>query len=367
MDQGVDQLGEIRRAFLAESDWLRLTSPLYSFHLRASAEDRDLVGLMSTARCGQPVGLLFPIVAHYLILKEPDHPLAQFYLSLTDQPDPPEGSFDLFRKFCLERREEFVSLVARRTVNSNLAERAGCVMPCLSYVSGLMHEPMTLIEICCSVGLSLVFDHYHYDYGKLGQAGNGSSPVRLSCRSIGTTAPPVTMPAVQARVGVDLVKVDPSDPLERLWMVAALCPEWKAERDRLKAALEIRASQPIRVLEGDAVTILPSLLEELPGSICVLHSYCIGHFSAAAREQLDDVFRQASRKRDMHRLSIDLQGEEAPEPTRRRFMRLASAGISPLQKSFTSRIDHTWYEKQRERAQFLGHCDGYGSWIDWQV
>jgi len=169
------------------------------------------------------------------------------------------------------------------------------------------------------------------------------------------------------RIGVDLVTIDTGDPLERLWMEAALCPEWIAEREHLRAALAVRAAQPGRMIRGDASRVLPALLAEIPGPVCVLQSYSIGQWPADARNRLDQALREASRFRDVHRLAIDMAESEAPEWIRSRLAALASAGIPLLQKSFPSRIDHTWYFRGNAQTRTLAQADGFGSWIYWQA
>ena len=356
-----------KKSFLKESAWLRFSSPLVSTLLRASAADSEMLELGSAARPGQPEGLLFPIVAHYLLLKAPDPSLARFFPSLTSQPDPVEEAFSVFREFCLDRREEFTDLLSRRTVNTNLVERSSCILPTLAYVGRVTHEPLTLVEICCSSGMSLQFDQYHYDYGPVGQLGADHSPVHLNCKVIGSSRPPIeAIPQVAERVGVDLVTIDPLDPLERLWMEAAVYPEWLEERGHLRGALALRATHPIRMIMGDALEVLPSLLEGLPGSPCVLHSYCLAQWTEAGKRELDDVLRRASRNRDIHRIGLDSPERESPGTIRGRLGKLAAAGVPLRQKSLPSYIEHTWYVKHGARTRVLGQADGFGGWIDWQ-
>jgi hypothetical protein len=232
----------------------------------------------------------------------------------------------------------------------------------------LSDEPMTLLEICCSSGLNMLFDEYHYDYGPAGRIGPEDSPVQLNCKVIGTGNPPLdTIPHVAQRVGVDLVTINVSDPLERLWMEAVLAPEWRTERERLRAALSLRVKRDIRTIEGDALEVIPSLLEELPGSLCMLQSYCIGHWSIAARRELEEVLRRASQHRDIHRLSVEDTDDEPPAAARRRLIHLAEAGVPVLQKSSPSLIDHILYSKGNAATTRLGEGSIFGTWLDWHL
>jgi hypothetical protein len=238
----------------------------------------------------------------------------------------------------------------------------------MRHISRLAGEPLTLLEICCSAGMNLMFDEYHYDYGPFGQVGPAESPVRLQCKVIGTGRPPVeSLPRIACKVGVDLVKMDPSSPLDALWMEAVLLPEWKVERAHLRAALSIRVRREVRTVIGDALEVAPPLLEELPGTLCVLLSYCLGQWSEAAKTELDEALRGASRHRDIHRLDIDMLHNEPPQAIRGRLAKLVAGGIPISQKCFPSRVEHTWYAKGEATPRILAHGDGFGAWVDWRL
>ena len=219
-----------------------------------------------------------------------------------------------------------------------------------------------------SAGMNLMFDEYHYDYGPSGQVGAQDSPVRLQCKVIGTGRPPLdAIPPITTKVGVDLVKMDASSPLDALWMEAVLFPEWNAERERLRAALSIRRARNVRTVIGDALEVAPPLLEELPGTLCVLLSYCLGQWSDSAKAELDEALRRASLHRDIHRLDVDMLHNEPPEAIRGRLAKLVTSGIPIQQKCFPSRIEHTRYAKGSASARVLAHGDGFGAWLDWRV
>lgn len=362
------QRDEIGKNFLLEATRYQLTAPLFGVVARASATDPDILELASQARPGQSQSVLLFGVVHYLLLKSPQERLARYFGSLTDPPNAPAEAFPAFREYCLEHREKITELLSWRTVNTNLAEKTICLVPALRYIENLSSEPLTLLELCCSAGLNMLFDEYHYDYGKAGSVGVVNSPVQLKCRIIGSGQPPVgVMPKVAHRVGVDLVKVDFSDPSEHLWMQAILFPEWNAERDRLKAAVAIRAQRNLRIIQGDALRIVGPLLEELPGQLCILMSYCHGHWSVAALSELHEILCRASQHRDIHRLDVDSPDSEPPQNARRRLIRLAQAGIPVLKKRSPFTMEHTWYTGGKAHSQQLGEGDIFGEWLDWHL
>jgi hypothetical protein len=368
MDDTDDQRQMTRRAFIHETSALRFSSPLFCALARSCATDNDMVGLGSAARAGQPLGMFILLTVQYLLFKSPQAPLAAYFPSMTPAPKPAAEAFPVFREFCLDNRPELLRLLAARTVNTNLVERTSCSLPAIRYVGGLVDGPLTLVEICCSAGLNLLFDEYYHDYGPAGRAGPADSPVRLGCKVIGRRPPPLgATPQVVQRIGVDLVKMDVTDPDERLWMEAMLCPEWTRERAQLKAALSMRAERKLRLVIGNALTVLPELLEELPGPVLVLHSYCMEQWPTAARNALDDILRKASHGRDIHRLGLEVPDEEPAASIRARLATLVSAGIPIQQKCLPSRIEHTWYKESSPRSSCLAYSDGFGAWLDWQA
>jgi hypothetical protein len=94
-------------------------SPLYAHLSQYVATDRDILTLVLEAdRATQVSNLLFGAV-HYLLLSGEDHPLRQFYASLTAHPQTPEAAPSLFRDFCLSHAQEIEHLVTTRKVQTN--------------------------------------------------------------------------------------------------------------------------------------------------------------------------------------------------------------------------------------------------------
>jgi hypothetical protein len=355
-------------SFLYESRAMQFSSPLFAALARRCAEDKAILELCAVARRGQPIALFLLLAAQYLLFRSPGEELAGYFPSMTDTPKPAEEAFPVFREFCLERRSELTHLLGTRTVNAHLVERVNNILPVFHHIYSLTQEPLTLVEICCSAGLSLLFDEYYYDYGAAGRLGKEDATVRLACKVIGDSRLALeSLPPVAERVGVDLVTVDCSDPDARLWMEAMLCPEWHEEREHLRKALTLRAARKGRMLSGNALDVLPDLLEEMRGPVVVLHSYCMGQWFAAAQETLDKIFRYASRRRDIHRVGIEVPGTEPAESIRARLAALSKASISIRQKSLPARIEYTRYGNGATQSALLGYADGFGAWLEWRA
>lgn len=98
-------------------------SPLYAHLSRYVSTDTDILVLVLDAdRSTQVSHLLFGAV-HYLLLRGEEHPLREFYSSLTNQPQAPELAAPVFRDFCLQHAEEIQHLVTTRRVQTNEVQR----------------------------------------------------------------------------------------------------------------------------------------------------------------------------------------------------------------------------------------------------
>jgi len=72
------------------------------------------------------------------------------------------------------------------------------------------------------------------------------------------------MPAVVARVGVDLDPVDVTDADDARWLRACLWPDQPERVARLEAEMALAATAPPLLLQGDAVEVVPDAFARVP-------------------------------------------------------------------------------------------------------
>jgi hypothetical protein len=279
-----------------------MKSPLYATLCGRGASDADIVELVSHGREGAaPMHLLSSV--HYLLLKGPSDPLARFFATLTATPQPPETAFPEFARFCRERRAEIRQLLDTRTVQTTYAERCKTVMPLLSRVADEAGEPLNLVEIGCSAGILLTFDKYAYQLERGERVGAMDAPLTLSLSVVGGR--PLRIPRLGARIGLDLHVLDASSEDERRWLLALSFPEHREQQAALAAALNVVAQTPMRMIEGDALRTLPTVLAETPDPLCVLHSACLMYWPSQAKAALDKLLVDASRNRSIYRVAME--------------------------------------------------------------
>jgi hypothetical protein len=331
-------------------------SPLYGDFCRFILEDEDILALAEEAPPGQPFTHLLFGAVHVLVLEDPDTPLAAFYASVSDRPDPDHRrAYVQFRAFCRERRREIVAVMKRRTVQFTAAGRAAFVLPAVAYVARLAGEPLSFIDIGCSAGLMTSFARHAYDYGDGRRIGGATDLTIDSFRF--DTGPPAfldSVPQIGDAVGIDLNPVDPADPAERRWIDALCPPDMVEERRQLRAALDLRARTALRVIRGDALQVLPWLLTTMPDPICALAAHCLYQWPADARAALMAEFQKASRGRSLYFITID---HPAALDSSRIAESVAYVGDdAPLEHESTLTV----FRDENATATLLGRYDSFG-------
>lgn len=321
-------------------------SPLYQALADAVAEDSTLFDLAQQARHGQPLpNMLFAAVHALLLSRKSTDALAGYYRSLTSDPAPPDVAFPIFRRFCLDRREELRTLLASRVVGTNEPARAALLRPAFAAVAARAPAPLHLIEVGASAGLLLLWDRYLIDYGDGCMAGPEESPLHIACSWRGAAPPDSVLrdPSVGLRLGIDPWPMNLEDESDRAWLRALIWPEQIARRQRLDAALELASRYPPDLRKGDALDLLPGILSELSpeGTVCLFHAFTLNQFTTAAKAAFHDLLADLSRKRPLFVVALEWGDGEAPELRLKNF---DNGAVSDL---------------------LLAHGDAHGAWIDW--
>ena len=321
-------------------------SPLYERLSLAISEDPELLAIASHRRPGQPAPNLFFAAVHWLLLQGVPHPLTAFYPGLSPEPDSGDP-YPAFRSFCLEQTDRIVETISTRAVQTNVVRRSALLLPAFTRaLADVPNRPVFLIEIGASAGLNLFWDRYSYDYGGGIRWGDEASPVRLGTTSQGPYPPPVPQfpVTVVQRVGLDLEPVLLDDPGAVAWLRALVWPERSDEADLLARAMDLVRSDPPRLLEGDALDLLPAVLDEVPSDAIplIFHSHTLNQFPESAREQSAELVRLYGRRRDLDLLS--LEGRLGQE---------------------NSELDLLTYRNGVRTWEHLATCDSHGYRIRW--
>lgn len=202
------------------------------------------------------------------------------------------GPYAGLRTFLLERWDELVPTIMERRTQTNEAGRCAQLVPLFASLP----QPLALIEVGASAGLTLVMDRYSYafrcdegDVVRLDPA-DGPSPLVLSSELHGIR-PPSALPQVVWRAGVDLNPIDSRDPDAQAWLENLVWPGEDERLLRLRAALDIVAADPVPIVKGDLLDELPGLVEQAPAgaTVVVFHSAVITYLDDADRQRFRDL------------------------------------------------------------------------------
>lgn len=226
------------------------------------------------------------------------------------------------RSMLLDRWDEVHGTVLERATQTNEVGRCATLLPVLASLP----QPLALLEVGASAGLTLYPDRYSYRYfsGCLADAvdpDGGPSPVELHCDVSGDAPIPARVPEVAWRAGIDLNPLDVHDDDAMAWLETLVWPEHDDRREQLAAAVELVREDPPRLVRGDLVEALPALAEQAPpdATLVVFHSAVLAYLSADDRARFVDLVRGLpghwiSNEGPEVVASIDVPGPPVSEP-----------------------------------------------------
>ncbi len=311
-------------------------STTYDTICRGVADDPDVLALINEAPVTQRRPNLLLAAVHYLLLGGVRHPLAAHYdtvrsvLGETAPPDPAPRRDVVadFKDFCLDHRAALLALIAVRSTQTNEVGRCSALLPALNTVAAAYPDgqPLSLLDLGTSAGLNLLFDSYSYTYrprdgGDVLHAGDAGGDVHLDCTVRGEfgALPPLSLPRVATRTGIDAAPIDAKSPDGARWLLACLWPDHMRRFTRLRAALAVArtAEHPPLIHRGDIVDDLPRVVEGLGADdvLVVFHSWVAAYLSPTRQAQLVDTVRALARSRPLHYLYAEAPAETPGLPT----------------------------------------------------
>lgn len=211
----------------------------------------------------------------------------------------PLASYPVWARWLGDNADAVVAECARRSVQTNEPLRCAALLPALSLIDG----PVALLEVGASAGLCLYPDRYSYRYRtdagrtlRLDPA-DGPSPVMLECDLRGQWRPPLRVPPVVWRGGIDLQPLDARDPRDRAWLTGLVWPGEVGRAARIEAALDIAAADPPLLVAADARDGLADLVARAPrdATLVVTTPGVLAHVPRAGRAHVIAAARAAGR------------------------------------------------------------------------
>lgn len=243
------------------------------------------------------------------------------------------------RRLTGDRAGELTAVMLARRTQTNEAARCGTLLPALAQ----LRQPLALIEIGASAGLTLLPDRYSYDYGDRRVAGTDPDAPVFRCRALGPVPVPAQVPDVAWRAGLDLNPLDVTADDDVRWLECLLWPGEAGRPERLAAAIETARRDPPRVHRGDLLTDLPAVAGDAPphATLVIYHSAVLAYVAADQRRQVAETIRG---------LNASWLSNEGPD--------VIPAVAVPER-------DGEKFVLVRDGTRALAFTDAHGGWIDW--
>ena len=245
------------------ADWARGVSPLYEEFAIGVADDGQILSFLSSLPTPK---------------RQPNLLFASVKFLTGVLPD-----YSSFREFVTTHEPLLRKLMLERSTQTNEPGRCAVMLPLLSSLP----QPIALLEAGAAAGLCLLPDRYGYDYGGH-RVGPKHSAVVLPRTTTGAVPMPHAVPQIAWRCGLDRNPLDVGDPDTVSWLTALVWPGETDREERLRAALDLAASDPPRVVRGDIRDGLTSLAKGAPhdATLVVFHSAVMPYLAEEDRTEV---------------------------------------------------------------------------------
>ena len=352
---------ELARRFDAQARTAYARAPLNAALASIIARRPALHGLLGHAPDTQQLPVLLLAAIHFLVLDEPEHPLAGWYPNITEHPHAPDDRrlADTLESFVEERSAAVLDIVGSRHVQTNEVGRCSLLLPAFRLVADEFGE-IAHLDVGASAGLNLLLPSFSYRYDGGEPIGPDDSTVKLMCDTRGDSPvdlSSMTVPAISSRCGIDARPIDITDPGEARWLEACCWPDQADRFQRLRAAIDIARQQPPELLMGDAVDSVTTTVERMATRAhpVVSTTWALNYLAAERRSAFVAALDRA-------RTTIDLSWVFAESPA-----------LTPeLPHDQDLKDDHlteltlvTWRDGERT-IRHLAETHPHGYWIHWR-
>ncbi|HEY2309212.1 MAG TPA: DUF2332 domain-containing protein [Streptosporangiaceae bacterium] len=178
-------------------------------------------------------------------------------------------------------RAELTEVILSHRTQTNEPARCATLLPALAQLP----QPLALIEVGASAGLTLLVDQYSYDYAGHRLAGRDPQAPTLHCEPRGPVPLPAELPEVAWRAGLDLHPLDVNDADDVRWLSCLVWPGEGDREERLARAVASARRDPPTVHRGDLLTDLPALAAQAPAgtTLVVYHTSVLTYVAPGER------------------------------------------------------------------------------------
>lgn len=242
------------------------------------------------------------------------------------------------RGLVVEQQDRLFEIMLQRRTQTNEPARCATLLPALCR----LRQPLALIEVGASAGLTLLVDRYSYDYDGTGILGSDPHAPTLSCHLEQPAPLPDRVPDVIWRHGIDLNPLDPACDEDVRWLECLIWPGEEGRLERLHAAVGAARRHPVTIRRGDLLDDLDRAVSEAPraGTVVVFHSAVLNYVDKPRRA----AFAQA-----VNDLKVTWLSNEGP-------------GVLGWVPATTER---NGFVLVQDGQTVLAETDPHGTWLRW--
>ena len=297
-------------------------SQIYSYLTQSISNDVELLSICSNCPRNQPPSFLFLGVVHKLILQQrSDHPLRNIYNILYKGELPLIDPYPSFRSFSLKYRQEIISELNIRRVQTSEAGRSVFLAIALQYANEKLlkgNHKWSVVDLGAGAGLNLLWEDYSLEIinqslnnGNIIQYGTGEADVYVRCKTYGIS--PISydsIPQMIEKIGIEINPIDINDDDEVLWLLALIWPDQPIRKQRLVAALDWARQNLPCIVHGNVLTQLDLAVSQIitDSPLCIFQSFLLPQLSKQEQDLLESKIEQIAKRRDM--LYVNLEGHD---------------------------------------------------------
>jgi hypothetical protein len=323
--------------------------------------------------------LLFAAL-HYSVLRDRSHRFASWFRTVDGTSDPNDPDLETaLSNFIDERFDELQQLVTEGATQTNEVGRSALVLPALATLGAEQSKTIAIVEIGTSAGLNLRPDAYAITYqsdnGTTTTVGPKDSTVQIETDSSQSIEPlpfaALDSLRIGSRIGVDLNPLDVTDEFQARWLCALIWPDDTARFHRLNAAIKYAASNPVGIVQGDAVETIGAHIASVPAEEfpVVVTTWVLTYLTEPQREAFTVELDQAAKHRDFAWIAMEHPAYAVGLPWPKKVTAAwGSTSLDPVMqtiiKSGTPLVVHR-YQGGVRSSQWIASVHAHGHWINW--
>jgi hypothetical protein len=309
---------------------------------------------------------VFLASVHHLLLEGTEHDLATLYPSVCARRGieyrrvSDSQLVGTFSSFCRTFRDEIAVRCETRATQTNEVGRCAILRAVLGTLSARGERAVSLLDLGCSAGLNLLVDAYACIYGDA-YAGPDDASVVLRCELLGAL-PELSIPAIEARVGLDLAPIDVTDPDEVAWLLACLWPDDLERFERLGRAVDVAIARrdELVVVRGDMVDALDDAASAVPSTsrLVIANSWSAAYLPEARRHDLAASIAMLARERPVTWVTM-----EPPSVASDLGVLASTASLAHRGSSVVCVTEFGG----GARSSLVAETHAHGLWLDWHA